>query len=404
MRKLYLCLLLFIIAFFPTSAQEYTAAENFELARKIAFSGNYEDAIQMLENLREQAPENTDYTIFLARVHSWQENYEEAITLLKPLIRDPFMPEAVKLLITVHLWAKKYEEMIYYADYAIGIQPEDPFYKTEKIKALIELGRTGEAKNIVEELRRESGSTPELEYLRTRIFQENKQEILLAYTNTSFSESTQKNWQQASLSYKRNIQYVPVIARFTYAFIREQAGTQFEVDAYPRISKSGYLYLNAGAAFDKDIFPEFRGGLEYFHGLKNGLSFSLGGKYLQFSSNEVFLYTGHISYTTRSAVRWTYRPFLSDIGDLTHTFSVRFTNELEERFFQVDLQYGTVPYEYFVTGNFTDLKTARAGLRYQFRLSEHFLMQPVFLFEYEEYQPSTYRNRYNGQLLTTFRF
>ncbi len=405
MRKLYLCLLLlFIIPYFPTSAQEPTAAENFELARKTAFSGNYEDAIQMLENLRERAPENADFTIFLARVHSWEENYEEAITLLEPLTHDPFMPEAVKLIITVHLWAKNYKEVIYYTNYADQTEPGDPYYKIEKAKALIELDRTGEAKNIVEELITKTGSTPDLEFLRTRIYQENDQEILFAYTNTSFSEPTQKNWQQASLSYKRNIKAVPVIARFTYGFIREQAGTQFEVDAYPRISGSGYFYLNAGMALDKEIFPDFRGGLEYFQGLKNGISFSLGGKYLRFNSSEVFLYTGNISFTTRGAVKFTYRPFLSDLGDLTHTFAVKFTNEIKERFFQVDLQYGTVPYEYFVTGNFTDLKTARAGLRYQFRLSEHFSMQPAFLFEYEEYLPSTYRNRYNGQLLTTFRF
>ncbi|MEG9328442.1 YaiO family outer membrane beta-barrel protein [Salinimicrobium catena] len=402
MKKQFLLYLLFL-ATTKTGWSQEPPAQTFELAREKAYAGEYEEAIPLLEKLQKEYPRNSDYSIFLARVWSWKQEYNKSVLLLEPLIQDRFLPEAMKLMITVQLWAQDYEEVIHLTDRALNEAPEDAFYSLQKAKALLELDKTLAAKDELESHFTKHGTSPEAELLKTRIYQSAKQEILLSYTHTTFIRD-QKDWQQAYVSYKRNEATVSVQARFTYGQIWNRQGTQVEVDAYPKINSRSYLYLNAGTAINNSVFPGFRSGLEYYYALTNSMSFSFGAKYLYFSNNEVFLFTGSLALPLSKNVQLTYRPFLSDKGDLTHTLAGRFRNKSKERFFQVDLQYGTVPYEYFVTGTFTDLKTARAGLRYQFRLSEHVLAQPVFLFEHEEFRPAVYRNRYTGQLLMTFRF
>src|SRR4029453_8623008 len=53
-------------------------------------------------------------------------------------------------------------------------------------------------------------------------------------------------WRLASLSVKQGTPLGPVIGRVNYADRFGEAGVQLEADAYPRLGRSTYAYLNAG--------------------------------------------------------------------------------------------------------------------------------------------------------------
>jgi len=100
-------------------------------------------------------------------------------------------------------------------------------------------------------------------------------------------------WRLASLSLGRSTSKGALIGRVNYANRFATSGLQFEADAYPRLSRRIYAYLNAGYS-DADIFPMLRFGGELFANLSNAWEASAGFRELRFSDSPVTLYTGSV--------------------------------------------------------------------------------------------------------------
>lgn len=407
MKLFFLILFLVFRCIFSLEAQEISVDQQFEISKEQAYSGDYETAIEMLQHLTDSIPQNTDYKIFLARVYGWNEDYSEAISTLLPLIEDSdFEEEIMKLMVTTQLWAKNYEEVIRYSNLAMT-KNDTVFFKMEKAKALKAMNRDIEAKEILKDVLRENPDHKEATAIRTEIYKKKANHISFSYLNTSFSDPGFSPWHLAYLDYKRSVGNVPVLARFNYGNLYGLEGALFEIDAYPKLGKNSYLFLNAGTAIDTPIFPQFRAAAEYFLSLNGGFAISMGSKYFHFKNDQVLLFTGEMALTTKNNTKIAYRPYLADVNDnwfLSHTLAYKITNAVKESFIQFDVQYGSVPYVFFTSNAFTDLTALRVGVQYQFRLTETILVQPNFMYEYEEYLPSEYRNRFNSQIITTFRF
>lgn len=405
--KPFLILCFLIVAIFSAKAQEIPVTQLFEEAKEHATVGDYPSAIKILEHLKDSVPQNNDYRIYLARVYGWKNDYSKAITTLAPLTKPSnFSPDAMELMVTTQLWAENYKEVIRLSDLALREQP-NIFFKIQKAKALAALDLKKNALEVLKEVLTEDPDQEEALALQTAIFKTNIDHISFSYLNTSFSDPAFKPRHLAHLEYKRHLGKVPVLARLNYGNLFGLEGSLFEIDAYPKLGEKSYLYLNAGTAIDTEIFPQFKAGIEYFLSLNNGFTVSGGSKYLQFKNSEVLLLTGEFSYNTSNNLRLSYRPFLSNTQrswSLSHTMAFKIINPVKEQFWQIDLQYGSVPYGFFTSNAFTDLTSIRLGIQYQFRLSENILVQPIFMYEYEEYLPSEFRNRFNSQLITTFRF
>ncbi|HET8752727.1 MAG TPA: YaiO family outer membrane beta-barrel protein, partial [Salinimicrobium sp.] len=329
------------------------------------------------------------------------------ISLLEPLVEaENFPREPMEVVVTTHLWAGNYEDVVFYSNRALRKYP-DNFFRLKKALALAELERNKEALSVLEEILQENPDDRDAIALQTLLFNKKKNQLAASYLNTSFSSPGAKPWHLFYLEYKRSIEDVPVLARLSYGNIFSIEGTQVEVDAYPKVTKNSYLYLNVGAALNTPIFPQFRAGAEYFFNIGNGFSSSLGGKYLDFEEDQVFLLTGEAAFNTENNWKITYRPYLSKFQKnwlLSHTFAFRKNMPLKEQFFQFDLQYGSIPYVYLSSNSFTELTSLRAGFHYQFRISENVLLQPILMYEYEEFSPGNYRNKYHSQLVAKFRF
>jgi YaiO family outer membrane protein len=66
-----------------------------------------------------------------------------------------------------------------------------------------------------------------------------------------------------SISVSRGSQVGSFIGRVTHAKRFGDDGIQFEVDGYPRISKTFYTYVNFGYSPSLPVFPTFRNGFHY---------------------------------------------------------------------------------------------------------------------------------------------
>jgi YaiO family outer membrane protein len=81
-----------------------------------------------------------------------------------------------------------------------------------------------------------------------------------------------------------------VIGRINYANRFRTSGVQFEADAYPRISRLFYAYLNVGYSNDVGIFSKYRAGFSLYSNLPHSWEADAGFRYLYFSS-DTWIYT-----------------------------------------------------------------------------------------------------------------
>lgn len=404
-------ILIIVLALFTgcqfSFAQDISENDPFQLAREQAFSDDYDAAIATLIKLKEAEPKNMDYSLFLARVYSWKKEYPEAIFILKPLLQvEPISQEVLKVMVTTQLWAENYKEALVYSDQGIK-NFSNSFFRIQKAKSLHYLNRSGEALKVLQVVLEEDENNPKALALQTEIFQNNRNQIIASYTNTSFSSPPLKSWNSVWIGYKTHVGKIPVIGKYHFGSVYDKTGSQVELEVYPKIGDSGYLYLNAGTALNDDVFPPFRAGAEYFHSLNSKFEVSLGSKLLIFENSNAYLFTGQVAYTFPHNLKLTYRPYLSLFDEnwsLTNTLSFRISNPLRESFWVLNLQYGTIPYEYYTSTALTNLDTFRIGVQYQFRVSKNVSLQPIFMYEYEEFLPSEFRNRFNSQLISIFRF
>lgn len=397
----------FFYFFLNANAQQLKKDSIFNNAIAYAQKGNYELAVSTMQGLIESDPGNTGYKIYTGRIYSWKGDYDVAIKLLTPIAdRIPVNADAMEALVNAHLWAGHYEDVIHYSQKVLLNDPGSVFYNLKKAVALEKLDRDSDALQTIDKILSIDKTNKDARALQTTIYKKDKNAFTFSYLNTSFSNRVASSRHLGYIEYKRNLKYVPLIARINYGTMFGQQSAQFEIDIYPKLSATSYLYINSGIAQGNYIFPLIRGGIEYYKTLHKNIGLSIGVRYLDFKSSRVYLLTGHVSYAVKNWM-WDYRPFVNPKNNnlyLSHILSLRKTNEINERFIQFEVQDGAVPYSFYVTNEFTRTNSYRAGIRGQVRGGKSILIQPVFMYEYEEYFPGQFRSRYDCQIIITQRF
>lgn len=110
------------------------------------------------------------------------------------------------------------------------------------------------------------------------------------YGYTHFSDESDP-WHLRSLALGRRTAAGPLIARVNQASRFGRSGVQLEADAYPRLSRTSYIYLNAGWS-ESSIFPHWRAGGELYVVPARGVELSAGYRQLHFTGVSVNLLTG----------------------------------------------------------------------------------------------------------------
>lgn len=400
---------LLVLCFCITSSvyAQKTPDQLFANAQELAKKQAFKDAIVTLNQLTTLAPQNKDYTFYLARLQFWNQNTAEAKVLLLAGLKDVALnSELLQFWIQIEMQQKNYEQVLVLAKRGTKEFPADTAtYLLIQANANHLLEKNDEALLILDQITAQDTNYKEAEYLKITLLQLKKNRLAVGYLNTSFSQPGTSPFHFGTVEFQHNSDRNATIARLNYGNLYNKTALQLEMDMYPKIGKKNYFYLNAGYSNASTIFPTMRLGAEFYNEEKK-ITSSIGTRYLYFKTENVVLFTGHLG------INWgelfvSYRPFVNNKNNdwfVTHILNFKKTFTSKESFLQLDLQYGTLPYFFYISDDFNRINAYRIGLNYKCRIKDHWFIQPIFMYEYEEYFPTKFRNKYNLQLMLSKRF
>ena len=403
MRFIHYIILFLLVPYFAL-AQDSDIDTGFKQVRDKAEKKDYAGALKILEQLEAKYPSNEDILVYEGRVYAWKKDYARSKKVLRPLAeREKPNAEALEAIINTYFWSYDFEGCIPYCDQYLALQPNNQNVLLIKAVCLEKAGRDAEALEILNKLPANPETDERVSGLKTIISRKKKNAISASYLNISTYDPGIAPVHYGYVEYLRKFTKSTIVGRANIGHRNGETEGQAEVDYYQNFTKS-YLYTNVGVSNGESIFPKLRLGAEYYFAPQGHFDFSLGARYLGFDDNDITLITGQAVYRFHEYAVG-YRPYYDiDNSLMSHVVSLQKTNEAKERLIRIELQYGNVPYLYLYNNFSQPLKAYRIGIQYQHKLAESLFIRPVFLYEYEEYYPSIYRNKYNCQVIVTKRF
>lgn len=289
-------LLAMFICLQPLAAQQLTADELFSQARQAAFEQkNYPLALDRCRQALAQSPGYTDIRVFMGRVFYWNDQPDSARIMLDLAVAMAPQHEDASLAAgSIAYFMDQYPQALTYCNNGLRYHPTSTDLLLLKTKILIAQREYKDALVITDTLLRKQPPVREARILADRIKDYRAaNRIGISYDYTHFSKQFDQGWHLASIDYSRQTGLGSIIARINYGNRFGESGWQFEADAYPRIARNMYAYVNLGYSPDLPIFPKFRSGFSLYVNLPHSFEADAGFRYLHFS-DDTWIYTGSV--------------------------------------------------------------------------------------------------------------
>jgi len=128
--------------------------EQFRIAREYAFDDDYERSRAITKRLLLEVPEYHDIRILMGRTYAWNREYDKARELFREVIRrDSTYFDTYNALSDTEYWAGNYGAALDVINTGLLYHPQSDSYLQKKIRILMALERTGEAKTTFTELK-----------------------------------------------------------------------------------------------------------------------------------------------------------------------------------------------------------------------------------------------------------
>lgn len=399
LKKIIVSYLLFISGFCFTQEKELSSIN------KLIESKKYDESIAQLIKLEGNYPNSTLVKFKLAQVYFWSSKYEAAFQSVKSLDQNNEDEEVLKLKILIQQNRKASDEVVALCNIGIEKLSDKNFYYQQQVLAYINNNQLENASNVLSKIQITDTNEEVVKYLRNEIANKKKNFVMLGYLQTNTLNEEFPIWYLTSLEYGHKFEKHTLVGRVNYSFLGSIDAVQFEMDWYPKISKNNYLYTNI-AISNSELFPNYKIASELFHE-KDRISASVGGKSLFFDEQNINMITAHFGYLIQS-YKIAYRGYFikQDNSDSYFAHLLSFQRKLDEKdsYIQLEFIYGSAPYFYFTTDNFTTVVDYRIGLLARFKLNSSLILQPNFQYQIEEYAPNNFRNRLNLQANLTYIF
>ena len=401
-KRCYLVLVFNLLLFTKLSAQTISSDEYFQMARKAAFENhNYPAAIQLSKQALQQSPGYTDIQIFLGRVYYWNGQADSSMIMLKAALENkPAYEDASVAIADIEYFSEHYASALHYSERGLVYNPSSKELMLRKAKCLAALYRYKEAWFITDSLLQTDPKNNALRSLASRIKDySSKNKIGISYDYTYFDKQFSNPWHIVSLDYSRQTRAGSLIGRLNYANRHTKNGVQFEVDAYPRISKTFYAYTNIGYSNDMPVFPKFRAGFSLYANLPRSFEADAGFRYLNFDS-DTWIYTLALGKYYKNF--WfngrTYlTPSNSRISQ-SYTLTTRYYLKGADNYFSLSIGQGISPDDRSLSiqlNNDYKLQTKKFAAAYRFSLGKLNIFSFSTSFENVEYLPKTKGNQVN---------
>lgn len=293
---LYFMLLIFSSVNSLYSQETLSPDELFINARKAAFDdNNYPKAIVITKQALELSPDYADIRIFLGRLYTWTDQVESARNEFNRVLeKNPGYEDAVLAYGSLEYWDDNSEKALGIVEDGIQYNPGSQALLVLKAKILIDLKRYSQGNETLNQLLKINPKHTDARALSAKIQDvSSKNKIGVSYDFVYFDKRFDDPWHLASIDYGRQTKFGSVTARLNYANRFKTDGTQFEIDAYPRLSKVFYAYVSGGIAKNDGIFPKYRAGFSLYANLPWAFEADAGFRLLVFN-DETWIYTASI--------------------------------------------------------------------------------------------------------------
>jgi YaiO family outer membrane protein len=312
--------------------------------RTIAFNGEYETAAADARKLVNAFPSYGDARILLGRILAWQKDYSQAAAVIDTLLKtEPDNADALAARRDISLWSK------------------------ERSSVTTDL-RTG-------------------------------------YSFDYFTEPYTRYWQIFTIGAGHKFNWGPAAAYVNIGNLitdeetnLEATEVQFELEAYPTISKKNYAYLDY-AYSPGTYFPTHRAAVEIWQVLPAGFAVSAGLNYYYFDRNIFITLASVEKYLGKFWLSGKVYVYFKDDGPTASFYlnARRYFNDFN--YLQLTLGTGTAPDEPFdIQSDIMRLSAQSVRLTYNFNVNGKFTVRLGAGYSREEYEESVMRNRFEGSI------
>lgn len=287
-KAAFACVFLCSIATTNSIAQDTASSDDlFVAARKAAFDNNdYNTAKIYCIKALELSPSYADIRIFLGRLYTWSKVYDSAkISFEKAITDAPSYADAYIAYADLEYWNDHYKN-------ALSVINEGLKNNASNVDLLI---RKAKVENAIHDYKNANKSLNKI----FTIDKKNAEALKLAntikdnaalnkaavsYDYVYFDKQFSDPWQLVSFDYTRSTKLGSITGRVNYANRFKENGVQYELEAYPHISKTFYSYLNFGFSDNNSVFPHWRAGFSLYSNLPASFEAEVGWRYLYFSN------------------------------------------------------------------------------------------------------------------------
>lgn len=395
-----------------SQTKSISSDELLQLARHAAFDKkDYTTAKAYLYSALAQSPNYSDVRIFLGRIFSWTSNYDSASICFSYVLKNnPDNEDAAIAYTDLNYWNDKNDRALTICNNALKYHPQSQEILLRKTKILLAQKKFSEANSIIQSLLSINKNNTQAREIADAIKdQSSKNKIGISYDYTSFDKQFNNPWHLTSVSYYRNTKLGTVIGRINYANRFAENGWQAEMEAYPKISKTFYSYVNAGYSDNIGVFPHWRAGYSLYANLPKSYEAELGFRYLNFSAAPIWIYTAYLGKYYKS---WLFgsRVYITpgqngSAVSSSYALNANYYLSDADNFWSATIGYGISPDDNVNSIQFNQLlKTYKALLIYQTKISKFNILYFNMGWYYQEYLPQTWGNQFQTGILWQHRF
>jgi len=295
--KRYFLLFLFVCSIKMVSAQNgLSSDELFQQARKAAFDQkDYTKAVALSKQALAKSPDYSDIRVFLGRVYTWTDKTDSARAEFNMVLsKHPDNEDAAFAYGSLEYWNNNSPKALQLVQDGLKSHPQSKDLLLLKAKVLNDLKRFSEANTTLDTLIKQDPTNSDARALAARVRDNSSvNKIGITYDYIHFDKQFNAPWQLASIEYGRQTGMGSIIGFINYANRFNTNGVQYEIDAYPHISKTFYAYVSGGYSGDVGVFPQSRAGFSLYANLPSSFEGEVGFRYLHFTG-DTWIYTASV--------------------------------------------------------------------------------------------------------------
>lgn len=385
------------------NAQENLSADElFVKARKLAFDDkNYPAAIALTKKALLKSPDYTDIEIFLGRLYTYSDKVDSArMVFIEAMRKNPSYEDTYLAYGNLENWNNQSTKALEIVDKGLNYHPKSEVLLILKAKILKSLNKYPEANSVlIQTLKLYPKSTEARSLSQSIAYLSAKNTISLGYNQTNFDKQFDNPWYLGNVSYGRQTKFGSIIARYNFANRFKSNGSQFELDLYPKISKTFYAYLSAGYSNNVGVFPGYRTGFSLYSNLPAAFEAEVGFRTLSFDATTV-IYTASVGKYYKNYL-FNLRTYLTPSNrSVSQSFSlnVRYYTGGQDDYLSFGIGTGISPDNQknnVLLGDAYKLKSKNVSFGYYRSIKKTNLVFLSFSYENQEYLPQTQGNQFN---------